>query len=115
MVAAGFFMCIMYFYIIRNKYNDSIIKMVNRKHEWLLSFTLFAPDYRLRNVIIGAIEECGGNVYQIENSSITQGVNHCVISFNDECDLFAAVNGGPENICKAAGTFLGAKLNFIEL
>ena len=89
--------------------------MVNREREWLLSFALFAPDYRLRDVIIGAIEACGGNVYQIDNSSVTQGVNHCVIHFYDETDLFAAVNDGPEKICKAAGAFLGAELNFIEL
>lgn len=105
----------MYFYIIRNKSNDPLIKMVNLEREWLLSFVLFAPDFRLRSVIIGAIEECGGDVYQVENSSVTQGVNHCVIYFNEEADLFAAVNNGPEKICKAASAFLGAELNIIEL
>lgn len=113
MVAAGFFA--MYFYIIRNKSNDPLIKMVNREREWLLSFALFAPDTRLRDVIIGVIEACGGTVYQIENNAITQGVNHCVIHFNDATDYFAAVNDGPEMICKAVGVFLGAELNFIEL
>ena len=89
--------------------------MVNLEREWLLSFMLAAPDYRLRNVIIEAIGACGGNVYQIENSSVTQGVNHCVIHFNDETDLFAAVNDGPEKICKAASAFLDVELNYIEL
>jgi len=105
----------MYFYIIRNKSNDPIIKMVNREREWLLAFLLFAPDYRLRDVIIGAIEQCGGAVYQVDNSSVTQGVNHCVIHFNDETDLFAAVNDGPDKIREAAGSFLGVELNYIEL
>lgn len=115
MVAAGFFVYVMYFYIIRNKHNDPLIKMVNCEHEWLLSFVLFAPDYRLRDVIIGAIEECGGYVYQVDNNLVTQGVNHCSIRFNGNSDLFAAVYEGPDMIRKAAEEFLGAELNIIEL
>lgn len=89
--------------------------MANLEREWLLSFMLCSPDYRLRDVIIGAIEKCGGNVYQVDNSSVTQGVNHCVIHFNDVTDLFAAVNDGPDKIREAVGAFLGVELNNLEL
>lgn len=113
MVAAGFSICIMEFYLIKNRNGNILIRMVHIENDWTISFPYYDNgDRRFRDCLIDAVERCGVLVQEVKNRSHTSGVNYCVIQFSGRGTDFCL--DGPGEIREAAGLFLGAELKLEE-
>ncbi len=96
-------------YLINNQHGDVLVKIVQIENDWAASFMFFnTTDNRFRDCLINAIEACGGDVQEVKNVSVTNGINHCLIRFYKEGKYFCLE--APGRICEAASTFFGAKL-----
>lgn len=111
MVAAGFFIAfyIMEFYLIKNKCGNILVRIVHLENDWTISFFYSNNgDRRFRDCLIEAVERCGVLVQKVKNSSLTSGVNYCIIQFSGIGTDFCL--DGPGEICEAAGRFFGVEL-----
>lgn len=113
MVAAGFSICIMEFYLIKNRNGNILVRMVHIENDWTISFPYYDNgDRRFRDCLIDAVERCGVLVQEVKNRSHTSGVNYCVIRFSGRGTDFCL--DGPGEIREAAGLFWGAELKLEE-
>lgn len=104
----------MEFYLIKNKSDDILVRMVHLENDWTISFFYSDNgDRRFRDCLIDAVERCGVLVHEVKNCSRTSGVNYCIIRFSGVGTDFCL--NGPEEVCNAASAFFGAELNYIEL
>lgn len=95
--------------MIKNTNSDILVRMVHLENDWTISFMYFDNgDRRFRDCIIDAVERSGVLVQKVKNRSYTSGVNYCIIQFSGTGTDFCL--DGPEEVCEAAGRFLGTEL-----
>lgn len=103
----------MEFYLIKNRYDYILVRMVHIENDWTISFSYSDnEDRRFRDCLIDAVERCGVLVQEVKNRSLTSGVNYCVIRFSGRGTDFCL--DGPGEVCEAAGLFWGAELKLEE-
>lgn len=96
-------------YLIKNQHGDTLVKIVQIENSWAAAFMFFdTTDNRFRDCLINAIETSGGEVQEIKNVSITNGINYCLIRFTSEDKYFYL--DAPGDIREACSRFFGVQL-----